>query len=350
MDEKELLQKIEMLEEQNSVLLEWQQNVNQLLSKMMQMIGAQEQKIKENEDGDLMLQYNILELQGIVNSLPFELADPELSLPIVKPHILSAKETLRLLVEEHKSISRFGDCEFELIAGRQRWGYQAADPELSRRLREVVCSDEENLLVGINPSFYQSQLFKTGDSALGIRAYMTPEIRREHAELLRSDKTYGDALLFRNVDSDEGFAELKKLWEKRDCLFVEGRHTGLGAGNDLFDNAASIERIICPAENGFARYPEILEKTKKHADGKLIISVLGPTASVLAYDLSREGHQAIDLGQVDLVYEAYLKNLTSMDEMVLPDKYCTSDVVGNRREIQDIADPAYKSQIVEIIE
>ena len=56
MDEKELLSKIESLEEQNSVLMQWQQNVNQLLSKMMQMIGAQEQKLKENEDQDLMLQ------------------------------------------------------------------------------------------------------------------------------------------------------------------------------------------------------------------------------------------------------------------------------------------------------
>ena len=350
MDNGELLQKIENLEKQCSAMAMWQQDVNKLLSRFMQMLGDQEKKLKDNEDGDIMLQYQLMELQGIVNSMPFELADPELDLPVVKPHILSGKETLRLLVEEGKSISRFGDCEFEMIAGRQRWGYQYADPELSRRLREVIRSNEEMLLVGINPSFYESQLFKTGESAMGIRAYMTPEIRREHYELLNPDKQYADALVFRNIDSDEGFNELRKLWDNRDCLFVEGKNTGLGAGNDLFRNARSIERIICPAENGFARYGQIVEETRKYGKNKLIISVLGPTASVLAYDLSKEGYQVIDLGQVDLVYEAYKRNLSSMDDLTLPDKYCTSDVVGEKRVISDIKDPDYLSQIVARIE
>lgn len=349
MENFELIQKIEEQEKQINAMSLWQQDVNKLLSRILQMIGDQNSKLQENEEGNVLLQYQFLELQGIVNSLPFELADPDLKLPFVKPHILSEKETLQKLIQEGKSISRFGDCEFEMIAGRQRWGYQAADPLLSKRLREVITSNEDGLLVGINPAFYESQLFKTGDGAMGIRAYMTPEIRREHQELLSPDKIYANALVFRNIGSDEGFQELKKLWNERECLFVEGWNTGLGVGNDLFDNAKSIERIICPAENGFTRYEEILEKARTHGKDKLIISVLGPTASVLAYDLSKEGYQVIDLGQVDLVYEAYIRKLGSMDDLLLPNKYCTSDVIGEKREIHDIDDTEYLSQIVERI-
>ena len=34
---------------------------------------------------------------------------------------------------------------------------------------------------------------------------------------------------------------------------------------------------------------------------------MGPTATVLAYDLSRAGYQAIDIGHLDLEYEWFLR-------------------------------------------
>lgn len=350
MDDRELQSKLETIEKQLKTISFWQQDVNKLLSRMMQMVSDQGKKSQENEESNLMLQYSMLELQGIVNSLPFELVDPDVDLPIVKPNIMSEAETLDLLINTQMSIARFGDCEFEMVSGRQRWGYQSVDPRLSAKLKETLQSDMDNLLVAINPSFYKSQLFKTGDEAMGIRAYMTPEIRREHKDLLDDKKKYANALVFRNINSEEGFDRLRMIWDKKDCLFVEGKNTGLGVGNDLFRNAGSIERIECPAENCFEKYDEILELTKKHGKDKLIISVLGPTASVLAYDLCKEGYRFIDLGQVDLVYEAFVRKLDSMDDLILPDKYSTSDVIGEKRVIRDITDPVYLSQIVERIE
>ena len=40
---------------------------------------------------------------------------------------------------------------------------------------------------------------------------------------------------------------------------------------------------------------------------KLILIALGPTATVLSYDLNKLGYQAIDIGHADIEYEWYLR-------------------------------------------
>ncbi len=42
------------------------------------------------------------------------------------------------------------------------------------------------------------------------------------------------------------FAKMKQLWQDRDLLIVEGKYSRSGEGNDLFSNARSISRLICP--------------------------------------------------------------------------------------------------------
>ena len=107
------------------------------------------------------------------------------------------------------------------------------------------------------------------------------------------------------------FEKLKKLWNKRDILIVEGENSRSGVGNDLFDNAQSVERIICPSRNAYSKVQSIQEAIEKQADGKLVFLMLGPTAKVLAYYLSKKGIQAIDLGHIDSEYEWFKMGATS---------------------------------------
>ena len=97
--------------------------------------------------------------------------------------------------------------------------------------------------------------------------------------------------------------QLKRIWQGRDILFVEGEKSRLGVGNDLFSEARSVQRILCPVVNAWDWYDEILTETQRFASGKLVLIALGQTATVLAYDLARCNHQAIDLGHVDIEYE-----------------------------------------------
>ena len=41
--------------------------------------------------------------------------------------------------------------------------------------------------------------------------------------------------------------KLKKIWEQKDVVIIQGETSRLGVYNDLFDNIKSIERILCPS-------------------------------------------------------------------------------------------------------
>ena len=140
---------------------------------------------------------------------------------------------------------------------------------------------------------------------------------------------------------------LKKLWDNRKIVFIEGENSRLGYGNDLFDNAKSIERILCPKLNAFEKYDEIIDYITKNVDkSKLLILALGATATILSYDLSNMGYQALDLGHIDIEYEWFLMKATKKEPV--SNKYvseCNSDgEVSNDSLLAE-----YKDQIIKRI-
>ena len=161
---------------------------------------------------------------------------------------------------------------------------------------------------------------------------------------------YTETRLFHSINSDEDIASLRRIWNDRDCVFIEGVHTCMGVGNDLFDNCYGIERILGPAENAIDKYEEILEEAIKQPKDKLFLIALGPTATVLAYELFKLGYQAIDIGHIDLIYEGYLRKLPNLYEVDIPYKYCSRDEKVLGRIIEEVDFPDYKSQIIAIIQ
>jgi glycosyltransferase family protein len=140
--------------------------------------------------------------------------------------------------------------------------------------------------------------------------------------------------------------ELKKIWDGKDVVIVEGEKSRLGVGNDLFDNMNSIQRVICPAENAFEIYDRILNELLKLPKDKLILLALGPTATVLAYDMYKAGYHVIDIGHVDIEYEWFLRKATK--KIKIENKYVT-EVKEGRVDIQDIKDSKYQNEIIERI-
>ena len=165
------------------------------------------------------------------------------------------------------------------------------------------------------------------------------------------DRTYYDAYVTRpyasyldnNTDAPkQRFDALKKIWQGRNLVIVEGEKSRLGIGNDLFAGAKSIVRILGPAEHAFDRYEELLAETKKQGKDKLVLVALGPTATVLAYDLAIEGYQALDIGHVDMEYEWFLAGKGRKTEVKT--KY-NNEVAGGD-QVEDIHDAEYESQII----
>ena len=129
--------------------------------------------------------------------------------------------------------------------------------------------------------------------------------------------------------------KFRNIWNKRNILIIEGRLTRLGIGNDLFDNAKSVKRIICPSKNAFNVYEKIIEfvNNLKLDINTLILISLGQTATVLAYDLINLGNQIIDFGHFDIEYEYFLRN--SSGKIRIPYKY-VSEVKGGTVNITSI--------------
>ena len=137
--------------------------------------------------------------------------------------------------------------------------------------------------------------------------------------------------------------KLKKIWEQKDILFIEGEKSRLGIGNGLFNNCKSIKRIICPAINAFKVYDKIIKAVLQYGKNKLILIALGPTATLLAYDLYKLGYQSIDIGHVDIEYEWFLRNATH--KIKIENKY-VNEVSGKRYIVADVKDNNYYNQIV----
>ena len=279
----------------------------------------------------------------------YEVADMFRKGKILLPHISSVAQTCDKIITDRCSISRYGDGEFEIILGHAKDIYQGNNKELADRLKNILLSELQNHIVALADDYGAMEGIRKENRDV-IRKYMTPEKREQHYSLLDMNREYFNAYISRPYviyphdeieQAKKRFERLKRIWDKQDVLFVEGNKTRMGVGNDLFHNAASIQRIIAPNENAYDVYNDIYHAVLEHGKGKLILIALGPTATVLAYDMARKGYWALDIGHLDLEYEWVLQG---KGDSYIPHKY-NNDMLGDTK-MTDISDEEYMSSII----
>lgn len=263
------------------------------------------------------------------------------------PVLASDEELVDKITRERCSFIRFGDGEFEIMRGKERPPFQRVERELSQRLREVISASNENILIGIADNYGSLDRY-TDETVQGIRAYMTEEIRAFHLSVLDLDRVYYNAYVFKTFmpyrdkeKTKERITLIQRIWNDRDIVIIEGEKTRTGYHNDLFENAKSIKRALCPAYNAYSKYSEILACSRKLNKGDLILVVLGPAGKLLAYDLIQDGYQVVDIGQVDMDYDWYLSGVDF--KVPNPDKYVSQLPPA---AVSEDVDDTYKSQII----
>lgn len=291
------------------------------------------------------------DLQLMNRNIKYEILDQRNYEMVSYPIICSAQKAIDEIRTKGKSLVRFGDGEFAAMEGKVRAKFQTeVDEKLAQRLYEVLRNEAENVVTAIADNYGNLDKYSE-NSQREIRAYMAPEVRESHMRLLQPGKVYYNAYLSRPyvmyADKDKKkmqkkFAHLRELWKQRDCVFIEGEKTRMGVGNDLFDNVHSIRRILGPSENAFRVYDVLLNHAKQCSKDVLFLLALGPTATVLAYDLAMEGYQALDIGHLDLEYEWYLRGEGGRTEV--PHKY-NNEYPGGE-QVEEIADADYEGQII----
>lgn len=265
--------------------------------------------------------------------------------------IMTSEETIAYILKNHCSIARYGDGDMGLMMKTEDEGYQKISDSLANALQDVFANTSKNLLICMPYPLVSTKAFKKHGQAFWKEWAIK---HQERVMKIIKDKNqgikykFGDSFVSRPVTGYKSskktrtlFPLLKKLWDNRDVIIVEGEKTRMGIGNDLFDNTRSIKRVLCPAENAFDVYPQILKTCIENNHGELVLMALGPTATVLASDLSKQGIQALDLGHIDIQYEWYL---SGREFQPVKDKYTNESIGGN--VVADCKDENYLSQII----
>ncbi|MDR2848226.1 MAG: SP_1767 family glycosyltransferase [Bacteroidales bacterium] len=267
----------------------------------------------------------------------------------VQVQVASIDETVQRIIDTRCSVSRYGDGELRLI-GKEGIGFQQSSNNLAEKLATVLQSREEGHIVCIPDIFTQLNRYRWKAAAFWkTNLYLSGYLWDTY---LTAGYRYYNAFMTRpyidwrsKSQSATWFHLLKKIWQDRNIIFIEGARSRLGTGNDLFDGAKSIRRIICPSVNAFSRYNEILHVALGVDDDALFLIALGPTASVLAYDLFKAGRQAIDCGHVDIEYEWFLMN--AKRKVPVPSKHVNELPYIHNHD--DRIDEKYLQQIIKRI-
>jgi len=264
-------------------------------------------------------------------------------------NILSAEDTLDEIIKKNSSITRFGDGEFSLIFGK-RLKFQKVNKILINKLKKVLKSKKKGLLIGINIPYNNSYLDKYTNRAKHFYINFVEGQKLKLFNLLDMNKKYYSSFITRfymdikdKSKIPDYIKKLKQIWEKKDILIIEGEKSRLGIGNDLFNNSKSIKRILCPAVNAFNVYYKIIIQAKKIDKSTLILLALGPTSTVLAYDLYKLGYQVIDAGHIDIEYEWFLRR--AKKKIYIENKY-VNEGHGTKYEIGKVKDKKYYDEII----
>jgi len=232
--------------------------------------------------------------------------------------------------------------------------FQKNSEELSNELNEILNSNEKNLIIGINRSFnnpneYNKKVIKYCRTFNYI-------YREKYKKIIPNNKVYGNSSITRfYIDYDTSDREsaykrinnLKRIWDNKNILIVEGEKTKLGVGNDLFNTSKKIRRIIIPAINAFDKKNEIINIIMENkGENEIVLIAAGPTATILAYELAKKGIQAIDIGHIDIEYEWLIRGTDK--RIPIKGKYI-NELKGKKYLENEMKFPEYESSIIKKI-
>jgi len=240
-----------------------------------------------------------------------KLRDMFSALPV--PDIRDFEETARMLCETDRSIARFGDGEFAIAAGRGI-AFQDADANLAARLKSILSSPPAGCEVALPRIGWRMDPRIEWRDHLWWMRYM-----RENGSFVESlldmSRTYYDNYVSQfnqsavpGFDRARLFALLRGIWDGKDVLIVCGKGIFDGFRHDIFGNAASVEFVYGPRKNAWSEYPKLLDEALRRSAGRLVLAVLGPSATVMAADFAMRGKRLLDLGHLAKSYDCFMRS------------------------------------------
>lgn len=210
--------------------------------------------------------------------------------------------TIKTILEERKSIARYGDGEFKLIKMAAQIT-QSANKPMCLRLKEILIGQDPNLLVGI-PRLWERDM---DWMPLRKRAFWFKCKRNKSYEYyLDPKKQYYSAFITRPdsapmIETPEYWELCKKIWEGQRVVLLQGEHRRFH-DSDVFDRVKSLDIVSGPRREAWDHRERLIKELMQYKTADLFILSLGPTATVLAADLCDRGRRALDMGHFGVFY------------------------------------------------
>ena len=277
---------------------------------------------------------NMLKVIDIIDEkYDYELSDKLSKKPWV-PNILDKEASFNLInTPPLRSFCRLGDGECELILGRSI-GFQEANVTLAEKLKQILIEGgHDNCYVGIVKSYFTyTPGYKNSNptqSELNSKIwsiFTMPRSRKVFTDYCNRDKTYIDAafcLMYAtsatNISIEDGekhFKKVKSLFRGKKLVIFAGETVFDKIQYDVFEEAQSKVIVLAPRINAWRAYDDIMNKALSFPKDHVLCFILGPTATVLAYELSKYGRIAWDIGHIAKDYDAFMKRASKTSEII----------------------------------
>lgn len=237
--------------------------------------------------------------------------------------VYSVEETIEELIHADKSMVRFGDGEITMIRGRSL-KLQKVRPEIVEGLKRILGYQYDGMIVTIPEIFDDLSVYRK-ESRQFWRDHLLFS-RKIYEKYCNKNRIYYNTSLSRFYYALEDKSKcaqwiegIRCIWKDKDVVVVEGERTHNGVGNDLLDNARSVERIIGPASDAYEKLDEIIECCKEYSKDRLFLVSLGVAAKFFTERMFLEGYRVLDIGNLDMEYEWYLNNAGQKERILKHD-------------------------------
>lgn len=212
------------------------------------------------------------------------------------PQVAGEFETLEAVLAG-ASIARYGDGEFNLARGGSCVS-QVPIPALALELQQILIAKHKECLIGI----------PTMDPA-GPKYRQWVGYTQRFAEFLSPKKRYYSAFISRpdsaadNVNTQEFYDKVESLWRDQDVTLVGNGRRSLTEPK-LALAARSVKFLQCSFAHSYDDIDMLYQGCIKAGNQRVILCA-GPTATCLAFRLSKVGMHAIDLGHLGMFWRRY---------------------------------------------
>lgn len=230
-------------------------------------------------------------------------------------NLMSNEDTINYIIDNGCSYARYGDGEIGYLLSKDfKHFFQPYNKNLQNKLKQIFSYPIPNCKIGI-PIWMATKSLDQFYQNCQIKYFY------KFKEFLKIGDTYGCSHCFCANSLNVNVDLVKKIWDKKNVLLVTGKNSAFIYDERLFGNASKFDFIYTKAVDAFSEYENILKQIKNYDKSTLVLLSLGLTATCLAYDLSKLGYQAIDIGHISNYYLNSKGEMISIEKLRMSKQY-----------------------------